>query len=226
MARLSVGAAASVPAMLKHHAAALLWNTRRGARRFSRRHGGAGWIVLGSLILTLLAGAALRHQSAQADALQWRLTQRAATASAGPVAPAPAGDGAAGARARLRAFEQHLLAQQQIPFAVQQLLDLAQREGLTVQRGQYQPQIDQAGGFMRYRMTWPVKGPAASIQRFLQAALRQQKTLALQSIQFKRARIGVTDIEARIQWFMLAVAPPAAGAPAAGAPAAAEGAAP
>ncbi len=229
MARLSAGAAgAGLPAMLKRHAGAVLWNTRRAARGFSRRHGAAGWIVLACLMLILLAGAAQRYHTIQADASQARLAQRAAGALTPAAASAPVGDGEAGARARLRAFEQHLLAQQEIPFAVQQLLDLARQEGLTVQRGEYQPQMDQAGRFMRYRMTWPVKGPAAAIQRFLQSALRQQKTLALQSIQFKRARIGVTDIEARIQWFMLATAgTPAAGSPV-GVPASAgtEGAAP
>lgn len=87
-----------------------------------------------------------------------------------------------------------------------------------MQRGSYRPQVDVAGGFLRYRMTLPVKGSGPAIQRFMQTALRKQKTLALDSVQFKRARIGSSDIEARIEWLMLTRLPAADGAIAGTAP--------
>jgi hypothetical protein len=197
--------AAGFRARLLHPVAHANWELRRGARAFSRRFGPFGWVLLGCLACAALALAVERRQAVEIGRLEMRLAARLAD-RAGPVAAAAAAapaEGEAGARSRLQAFDDHLLAHGDIPFAVQDLLDLGEAEGLSMQRGTYRPQVDVAGGFLRYRMTLPVKGSGPAIQRFMQAALRKQKNLALDSVQFKRTRIGSSDIEARIEWLML-----------------------
>jgi hypothetical protein len=110
-------------------------------------------------------------------------------------------------RGRLDAFEKILLPHEDIPVLVQDILQLAENQGLLVQRGEYRPQADAAGNFLRYGMSLPVKGDAAAINRFIQAALRTHQALILESVRFKREQIGAHEIEARVQWAVLARLP-------------------
>lgn len=107
------------------------------------------------------------------------------------------------ARARLRAFNEHLPEHDEIPAALQDLIALAEANGLTLARGNYRPQLEAQGSYLRYRMTLPVIGQADAVQRFMMAALREQQTLSLESVQFKRERIDTSVVEARIQWALL-----------------------
>jgi hypothetical protein len=205
---MSAGLKGRLPALAAH----ARWELSRGARGFTRRFGSFGWALLGCAACAALALAVERSQAAQVRTLETRLAARMADNAAAartPIAanPQPA-SGDAGARARLKAFDEQLLPHGDIPVVVQDLLDLGEAEGLSMQRGSYRPQPDVSGGFLRYRMTLPVKGPGTAIQRFMKAALRKQKNLALDSVQFKRARIGSSDVEARIEWVMLSRLPP------------------
>jgi len=64
-------------------------------------------------------------------------------------------------------------------------------------------------------MTLPVQGDAGAIRRFMLAALLAHKTLALESVQFKRDRAATAEVEARIQWVLLTRLPGVPGAEAA-----------
>lgn len=179
------------------------WEVRRGARAFMRRFGVAGGGLLAFFVVGVAAWSVQEQQRVQISSLKTQLVEREKASSALPAVQRV--DAAAGVdgRARLTAFEDYLLPHEDIPLVVQDLLRLAEDEGLSIQRGEYRAQADLAGGFMRYRMSLPVKGAAPSIYQFMQTALRTQKTLALDSVQFKRERIESIDIEARIQWVVL-----------------------
>ena len=191
-------------------AAPVSWELRRAVRGVNRRFGVWAWLVLALLLLAALAAGMQRHWQTQAIAMEARLADRTSAQRHGStlsvlplVAPGLNAGGSADIRGSLQAFERHLLAHEDIPVVVQDLLSLAQDQGLRLQRGEYRPQIDRVGGFMRYRMSLPVKGPALAIQGFMQAALHAHPALALETVQFKRERIESTDIEARIQWVLL-----------------------
>lgn len=192
-------AAALRPAIgyLARHAKASVWAVGRYRRAFTRRFGVIGWATLLLAALGALMGAAVQWQAGEIDVLKSRLAERTPRQE---VTPARSGDGAEGARARLSAFESHLLPYEDIPVAVQTLLRLAEEEGLSISHAEYRPQPDVAGGFLRYRMTFPVAGEAAAIRRFVQSSLLAEKTLALESIRFKREYIESSEIEAQIQW--------------------------
>jgi hypothetical protein len=195
------------------------WELRRGGRGLRRRIGAAGLLLLAGLAAS---GLALWAQQRELQALA-QLRQQWLVQQAQPVAR-PVDTRALDGRARLAEFDAYLPGHGEIPATVGALFNLAQQEGLTIARGDYKAQPDAAGGFLRYRMTLPVQGDAAAIRRFMLAALRGHKTLALESVQFKRERAATAEVEARIQWVlfsrmplpgsgMLAVAAPAGARP-------------
>ncbi|NHZ99841.1 hypothetical protein [Massilia sp. CCM 8734] len=176
-----------------------------------RRLGPFGWSVLACAGLTLGALLLAHQQALSAGALEARLAQRGAERGAGAPRRAASFD-QAGARARLDSFDRLLLPHGEIPAMVQQMIELGAAEGLIMQRGSYRAQSDSAGRFLRYRMTLPVKGSGKAIQRFMKTALREQRSLALESVQFRRAAVGASEVEARIQWIVLSALPQADGA--------------
>jgi len=199
MERLAPGAA--LDARLRRPA----WEALRALRAMARRTG-LFWPGVAACLALGAAGLAVGHdQATQARLLEARPITAASAAQAADEQEAQGGP-----RTRLRAFDAHLLAHADIPFAVQELLDLGAAEGLSMRRGSYRPQTDAAGQFLRYRMSLPVQGSAQAIQRFMKAALRKQNNLALDGVQFKRAAIGSGDIEARIDWVLLVALPGAA----------------
>lgn len=185
------------------------WGLRRFLRAFTRRFGVWGWGMLVLWVVAALVGWTAYNQKMQGRVLASRLSSKShATASVSTQHVLRAdmtlpSDG----RIRLKAFEDFLLPDEDIPGVVQEVLRLAEEESLSIQRGEYRPQIDQQGKFMRYCMNLPVKGAAAAIHRFVKTALRTQKNLALDSVQFKRERIESDEIEARIQWVIVTRVP-------------------
>jgi len=106
-------------------------------------------------------------------------------------------------RSRLQAFLKGLPDHQDIPAVLQDLITLAQTEGVVLAKGEYQVQLDPAGGFARYRMTMPVRGKGAVVRRFVGEALRTHPYLALDSVQLRRERADATEVEAKVQWVLL-----------------------
>lgn len=176
------------------------WEAARLIRATTRRIGVGGWAVMALIAVAVAAGQAERGLAERAAGLVAPPPQPAPLRLfEGGVQPEPEDDG----RVRLQAFERHLLPHEDIPVALQDLLGLIEKEGLVALQGEYRPQPEPPGGFLRYHINLPVKGPAVAVQRFIQAALRTQKTLVLQSVQFKREHADSNDVEARIQWVLL-----------------------
>lgn len=178
------------------------WELRRAGHAVVRRVGWAGITLAAGVAVALGAGWVREGQAGRlAHAQQQLLIQQAQ-----PVVRARGGaNGPAGleGRARLAEFDAYLPSHDDIPATLAALFNLAQREGLSIARGEYKAQADGPGRFTRYRMTLPVQGDAAAIRRFMLAALQTHKTLALESVQFKRERPATAEVEARIQWVLL-----------------------
>jgi hypothetical protein len=175
-----------------------VWELRRSARAFMRRFGAAG-VVAGAGALVALCAAAWEHvQLKQLQDLQVRSVLQQSQGSA-LVVNAPRDDD----RTRLAAFDAYLLAHEDIPTVLQDLLQTAEAQGLLLARGDYRAQPDDVGRFVRYRMTMPVKGNIAAVRRFMQLGLQQHKSLALESVQISRERIESSEVQARIQWSVL-----------------------
>lgn len=173
------------------------WELHRALRKSWRRFGVSGVAVAIAALLALAAGDLHLIQSERRARAETQLHAQPAQTERRPLLPR------ANARLQLKAFEDYLPRHAEIPTVIQDLIALAESEGLLLARGDYKPQPDHQAGLMRYRMTLPVKGEAAAIHRFMLAALKANRTLALESVQFKRERSDSGELEARIQWVLL-----------------------
>lgn len=178
------------------------WELRRVGHAFLRR---AGWAGVGLVVATIVALCAAGWERSQLKALQALQARALASPVLAPALPRrmlPDDD-----RARLAAFDFYVAAHEDIPTVLQDLLQAAEAQGLTIARGDYRAQADNVGRFVRYRMNMPVKGDSAAVRRFIAAGLQQNKSLALESIQIGRERIESREVQARIQWSLLARLP-------------------
>lgn len=190
--------AGMTPAWLHGPLARVGWEGRRAVRRLGAGSGPA-WLLAGLAAALLLSAWWLR----EAQHERWQRASRAAASADAPAPATAAPTSEPDGRARLRAFDARLPPHDDIPSVLQELILLAEAQGLVLARGAYRPQVDAQGGYLRYRMTLPVTGPADAVQRFMMAALRSQATLSLESVQFKRERRDTSVVEARIQWALL-----------------------
>ncbi|MGE0331382.1 MAG: hypothetical protein AB7P37_11875 [Ramlibacter sp.] len=180
-------------------AAQMFWSVRRGARVTLRR---VGWgAVLASALLAVLLALA---------ALDWHLRRAAQAAVAGdPAAGQPLLQAAplAGSRRsldeELDAFAAQLPPADEAMQVLGDLFVLAEKHQLVLARGEYRLQPEKAGGFVRLKMSLPVKGQARVVQRFVNEAMRAHPSLAFDALALKRDRIDADAVEARVQWSLL-----------------------
>lgn len=187
--------------------AAWRWRAQRLARRMWRRSGWSGAALAGVALACLLVAWWAQVQRGELSDLRRAASVRA-TGLVQPTAPrqivpTPTTE----TRERLRRFLADMPAHDDVPAVLQDMLALAEREGLVLAKGEYQFQIDQAGGFARYHMALPVRGKGAVVRRFVGETLRVHPYLALESVQFRRERADAVEVEARIRWMLLTKLP-------------------
>lgn len=198
--------AALLKTWFARHTEKILWEVSRGSRIFTRRFGVFGWSVFVLFVIGAAAWLFTQQQLTEMDTLTSQQVRQNGLKGGTHPQIVQGVDVANGIddRARLKIFDDYLLPHKDIPVVVQELLSLANESGLSMPLGEYRSEPDLAGSFVRYHMSLPVKGEASAIHSFIQAALYKQKTLALDSVVFKRERSATSEIEARIQWVVLA----------------------
>jgi hypothetical protein len=165
-------------------------------RRLLRQCGPGAVAGLTCLLLAALA----QWQALQLDQRQAILTRQlnaAARAAAAPHTPIVT------AASGVSAFYAYLPAHDAIPDQLKELVRVAQQSGIALNKAEYKAEQDSKAGFLRYRITLPVKADYASTQGFIINALQTLPTLTLESVAFKREQIEAGDVEARIQFVLL-----------------------
>lgn len=79
------------------------------------------------------------------------------------------------------------------------LVALAEKNGLSLNEGEYRAVRDKGGRLMRLQITLPVKGDYSQIRRFLSALPRETPVIALENVQFARRSIADATVEAQIR---------------------------
>ncbi|WP_300751190.1 type 4a pilus biogenesis protein PilO [Janthinobacterium sp.] len=176
----------------------LAWEAARAWRKL-------GWP--GAIGIACMALAAFAMQQAgELAARQQQLTAQLAAAAKQAALPQAAIRLDADADS-LAAFHAYLPAHDTIPEQLQQLLEVAQKSGVTLAKADYKPQEDGNTAFFRYQISLPVKAEYAQLQAFIVDALQALPTLTLDSVLFKREQIEAGEIDARIQFILLVKKP-------------------
>lgn len=174
------------------------WGSPRStARRWLRILGRPGVLGIGILAafppfyLTAIVPAQQRLEAAQRSTLS--LHEQVRHASHSP-------DGMRGSPAeQLAEFYRIFPAERQLPQWLKKLFALADRNGLSLQEGEYKAVRDKVGRLMRFQMVLPVKGGYPQIRGFLAALSTEIPIIALENVQFSRQHVADSAVEARIR---------------------------
>lgn len=166
------------------------------ARRLLRQCGAGAIAGVACALLALLAQWHAAQLDQQRVSLGAQLNAAARTAAL-PEAPVVTSAGG------VAAFFDHLPPHDAIPDQLKELVRVAQQSGIALAKAEYKPEQDANAGFLRYRITLPVKADFTRVQSFLITALQTLPTLTLESVAFKREQIEAGEVEARIQFVLL-----------------------
>jgi hypothetical protein len=96
-------------------------------------------------------------------------------------------------------FYQSFPQDKDLPLWLEKIFASAQIRKIEIDRGEYKVSSDKEGGFVRFQMTFPVKGEYPRIRKYLSSLMSDIPTLSLQQVQFKREKVGDTMVEANIR---------------------------
>ncbi len=127
--------------------------------------------------------AELRRQSAQ---LQAQAGERAASA---PQTPAQ----------RLALFYTRFPGRSDIPDQLQKIYAAAKEQGLELEEGDYRLAQGGEGALAQLQISLPVRGSYPQIRKFVDVALADDPTLALDRIEFERQKIGDAALQVKVR---------------------------
>ena len=178
--------------MVSHSKQALIWRARRLARSLD-------WFSLGGIVLVVLSLAlyfyTVRPLDKRVAMLENRVAEANPSAASRPKATAPASP-----KEQLAIFYERLADARQAPEIAGRLHRYARSAGLTLERGEYRPQVDASGRFVRYQIVLPVNGTYRQIRSFIADAMRDMPGLALDGIDFKREGADLAALQAQLRF--------------------------
>lgn len=176
-------------------AAPLQVHLRRALRRRLRILGRHGVLAIGILVIfppfyfSAIAPAQERVDAARRGVLSMRETERHAGKPLDGATPAE----------QLAGFYRIFPEERYSPQWLEKLAALAEKNGLSLDQGEYKATQDKAGRLMRFQIMLPVKGEYPQIRRFLAALPVETPIIALENVQFTRQNIADSTVEARIR---------------------------
>jgi hypothetical protein len=171
---------------------ALIWRIKWLARRMDwRAPAGA---VLGVLALGLYIYS-IQPLESRLLAAEERRTNLQDRTNALPKLATPARP-----KVQLADFYGRLPEVKQAPEIASRLHAYARNAGLTLERGEYRPQPDASGRFIRYQIVLPVNGSYPQVRRFLGEAMRDLPGLALDGISFTREGPASSQLQAELRF--------------------------
>jgi Tfp pilus assembly protein PilO len=158
-----------------------------------------GWLGLALLAAAAVYAAAV-VLPAQGEMV--RLGRRVARAeadlrgdAAGQARPLSAGE-------QLARFYETFPKDTSVPHWLGRLNAIALREGLSLDVGNYALLRNHSARLDRFRITLPIKGSYTQVRKFIAAALASAPALSLESVSFKREKVGDGQVEARVDFLL------------------------
>ena len=175
-----------------------LWSRLRWiSRRWLRTVGKPGVLAIGILVVfppfyfSAIAPAQERLEAARRSTLSLREQILHASQSLGGIRRTPA--------EQLAEFYRIFPQERNAPQWLKKLFALAEKNGLSLQEGEYKANRDKVGRLLRFQMVLPVKGEYPQIRRFLAALPAEIPIIALENVQFSRQNVADPVVEARIR---------------------------
>lgn len=106
----------------------------------------------------------------------------------------------AGPEATLQSWQLALPDADQRQQRLADLLEQGLRAGLLSSRTEHRLSIDATAGLERLRVSMPLQGGYAQLRGFIEAALRQDPALSLDSLKLRRASPAAAQIDAELVW--------------------------
>lgn len=100
----------------------------------------------------------------------------------------------------INAFYKLLPSEDQAPKAFQQILAMANDQGVEPEKSEYQSTRNPSAAFTRYQMTLPMHGRYLDIRKFVIQVLNTLPNVALSEINFKRDEANPEQVEARLRF--------------------------
>ncbi len=85
------------------------------------------------------------------------------------------------------------------------LVEVAQKNGLSLNHGEYIVTRDKVGQLIRFKITLPVQGTYKQIRNFLSSVNTEIPNIALENVQFERKEILDADVQVKIRLLLYMV---------------------
>jgi len=158
----------------------------------------AGWQCLLGVALLLLSAVLFLLMLLPKQGQLEQLKHEAALLEASPKQESHTADNSP--QTSINAFYKLLPAEEQAPKAFQQILAMANDQGVEPEKSEYQSAQISSAAFTRYQMTLPMHGRYLDIRQFVIHVLNALPNVALSEISFKRDEANPEQVEARLRF--------------------------
>lgn len=169
-----------------------LWLQRHGPWSLALAVIGAALLALALIVIPGLQAELAEKQNEQQTTLA-ELQTRARGA------PPPAVPRQSASERHYQAFQQTLADDRQVLASIQAILDSAASHQLRSTRAEYQRGRAPLANAETLQMTVPLSGRYPDVRRWIEEILATQAFVAVNELAFKRAEIGLDEIEARVR---------------------------
>lgn len=109
---------------------------------------------------------------------------------------------------QLAEFYKYFPSENNSPFWLEKLAAVAEKNGLSLNVGEYKVTRDSAGQLMRFRITLPLHGKYPQIRKFLASLTTEIPIIALENVQFERNVIIDSAVKAKVKLVLYLVQEP------------------
>jgi hypothetical protein len=102
-------------------------------------------------------------------------------------------------RDELEEFYRHFPSEKNSPHWLGKMVEIASRNGMSLNHGEYSVSQDKVGRLVRFRITLPVQARYTQIRKFLSALNSEIPNMALENVQFQRKDVLDTNVQVKIK---------------------------
>ena len=102
-------------------------------------------------------------------------------------------------RDELEEFYRHFPSEKNSPHELGKLVEIATRNGMSLNHGEYSVSQDKVGRLVRFRITLPVQARYTQIRKFLGMLNSEIPNMALENVQFQRKDVLDSNIHVKIK---------------------------